>query len=449
MISLTIILISYILIFYLINHNKFDRVIELILLIFWLDYEASIITMFSETLFNYQYYIIEGVRYLLLIYLLLKLPPHKVKRNIYLLILSSYILLNSVINYYGLNTIRYLLNNLIYLFIIYKIFQNIEKDNIIEIIFKFSEKAAIISLFFVVVSVFSGLSASFDSSGIRVTAFIGPAKFASRLFFLLVIMIVIYHKFNYLKKLGYSKIFFSILLAITIGMILLTQTRISIIAFIFVLSFYIIINSKLKMFISTTILFIFVILLLASININTRADYIKQINIIKNINFRGITSFYSLTESMRGTEFDKVSSGRFYLWNIVLKQFDKGGFWGNGGNFSKNYFVTTSSKTMNFVDDMIYNSNYHNDPLRFYLEHGYIGLFLFLGFYLFIIIKTSNWKIEPEIRISIIKNIIFLFLLGGLFIMNFDNFYETHKYVFFAFLGILSSLESKPRNDKV
>jgi len=149
---------------------------------------------------------------------------------------------------------------------------------------------------------------------------------------------------------------------------------------------------------------------------------------------------------MRGTEYDKESSGRFYLWNMVLMQFGQTGFLGNGGNFGKNYFVTSGSEGMSFVDDMIYNSNYHNDPFRFYLEYGFIGLFLFLGFYFLMLKKTFNWKLETNINKSIIKNILFLFLLGGLFIMMFDNFYETHKYMFFAFFGIFTSLERSSPN---
>jgi len=446
MIAVAVITITYIFLFYLTVQRKIDTVIELVLLILWLDYVPSIITMFGEELVTYQYIYLETLWVMFLIYLLSKLSIKKEKKNIYLIIFSSYIIFNNIFNFLGIDTIRYLLNNLLYLFLYYKIFQRIEKENIIAILIKYSVKAVIIAILFVTLSTSLDKNISFGQSGLRYTAFIGPAKFASRLFFLLVTMLVLYSRFDLINKLRYSKKFYFILLSFAVFLLLLTQTRISIFAFFFAFVFFLLRYYKSKLVFSTAIIVLFSISMLGILNITTRTDYSKQFNIISKFSFSGISNIYSFTSSMRGTEYDKESSGRFYLWNMVLMQFGQTGFLGNGGNFGKNYFVTSGSEGMSFVDDMIYNSNYHNDPFRFYLEYGFIGLFLFLGFYFLMLKKTFNWKLETNINKSIIKNILFLFLLGGLFIMMFDNFYETHKYMFFAFFGIFTSLERSSPN---
>lgn len=446
MIAVSVITLTYIFLFYLTAQRKIDTVIESVLLILWLDYVPSIITMFGEELVTYQYLYLEAIWVLFLIYLLSKLPIKKEKNNIYLIILTSYIIFNNLYNFLGIDTIRYLLNNLLYLFLFYKIFKRIEKENIIAILIKFSVKAVIIAIFFVILSTSLDIYIYFEQSGLRYTSFIGPAKFASRLFFLLVIMLILYSRFDFINQLRYSKKKYFILLVFAVFLLLLTQTRISIFAFVFVFVFFLIRYYKSKLVFSTAILVFFTFSMLGIFDITYRTDYSKEYNLISKFSLSGISNIYSFTNSMRGTEYDKESSGRFFLWNMVLMQFGQTGFLGNGGNFGKNYFLTSGSNKINFVDDMIYNSNYHNDPLRFYLEYGFIGLFLFLGIYFLMLKKTFNWKLETDINKSIIKNILFLFLLGGLFIMMFDNFYETHKYMFFAFLGIFTSLEHNSQN---
>jgi len=81
---------------------------------------------------------------------------------------------------------------------------------------------------------------------------------------------------------------------------------------------------------------------------------------------------------------------------------------------------------------MIYNSNFHNDYLRFYLEYGLIGLCLYIYFLISIIYKSIKFN---KSDIMLVNYSLMFFLIGGIIISFFDNFYETHKFMFFAFYG--------------
>jgi O-antigen ligase len=226
-------------------------------------------------------------------------------------------------------------------------------------------------------------------------AFIRVTGLSRSLTLIFIVLFFLYHKNNLSF---YAKILVGLSLFILMLFIWWLQSRTSIImAPLIVLIMYVMLltKKKYKFSISKSI-FLFSLFALLSFNIPNYLYALKS-KLLQN-NDLGILQN---TEKTRLTIKKNISSGRYYIWRLMLEKYDKKKFFGYGTQGDRFYLGTyVSEKIGNPESDKdFYYNNSSNAFLHALITGGYLGFFVFimLNIYIlkkiyFLLIKKNEYK---------------------------------------------------------